>query len=80
MLMKKVLLTILLALLSVFALRAKEFDVRGPQGGISFKISLPEGFNPETDHCLVIDGESHTITRHRNEVVRQVIDFFRAAE
>lgn len=42
--MKKVLLTILLALLSVFALRAKEFDVRGPQGGISFKISLPEGF------------------------------------
>lgn len=43
--MKKVLLTILLALLSVFVLRAKEFDVRGPQGGISFfKISLPEGF------------------------------------
>lgn len=52
--MKKVLLTILLTLLSVFALRAKEFDVRGPQGGISFKISLPEGFNPETDHCPMV--------------------------
>lgn len=52
--MKKVLLTLLLTLLSVFALGAKEFDVRGPQGGISFKISLPEGFNPETDHCPMV--------------------------
>ena len=52
--MKRVLLTILLAIISVFVLRAKDFDVRGPQVGIAFKISLPDGFNPETDHCPMV--------------------------
>ncbi|MCQ2184074.1 MAG: alpha/beta hydrolase [Bacteroidales bacterium] len=27
------------------------FPVRGEQGGISCKVTLPVGFNPETDHC-----------------------------
>lgn len=52
--MKRVLLTILLAVLSVFILRAEEYVVRGPQGGIALKICLPEGFNPETDQCPMV--------------------------
>ena len=52
--MKRVLLTIVLAVLSVFTLRAEEYAVRGPQGGIVFKICLPEGFNPETDQCPMV--------------------------
>ncbi len=52
--MKRLLLTILLSVISVLVLKAKDFDVRGPQGGIAFKISLPDGFNPETDHCPMV--------------------------
>ncbi len=52
--MKRMLLTILLSLLSIFVLKAKDFAVRGPQGGVAFKISLPDGFNPETDHCPMV--------------------------
>lgn len=33
---------------------AKDFEVHGPQGGLSFKISLPEGFNPESDSCPMV--------------------------
>ena len=52
----------------------------GPQGGIAFKITLPEGFNPETDRCLMvilIEGENHMITRRRKEVVNSAVTFFR---
>ncbi len=52
--MKRLLLTILLSVITVWVLKAKDFDVRGPQGGIAFKISLPDGFHPETDHCPMV--------------------------
>lgn len=52
--MKKVILPIFLSLVTGLFLQARDFEVRGPQGGISFKISLPEGFNPETDHCPMV--------------------------
>lgn len=31
-----------------------EYEVRGPQGGISMKLTLPDGFNPETDTCPMV--------------------------
>ena len=31
----------------------------------------------DTAKLTVIDGENHTITRRRNEVVRQIVEFFR---
>lgn len=34
--------------------QGREFAVRGPQGGISMKITLPDGFNPETDRCPMV--------------------------
>ena len=34
---------LLLTFVPLFTLEAKDYVVRGPQGGISFKISLPDG-------------------------------------
>lgn len=51
--MKKILLTILIGF-QCLILSAREYDVYGPQGGISTKITLPEGFNPETDSCPMV--------------------------
>lgn len=41
-------------LLSVMSLTAKEYQVYGPQGGLSVKITLPKGFDPKTDHCPMV--------------------------
>ncbi|MCR5841225.1 MAG: alpha/beta fold hydrolase [Bacteroidales bacterium] len=45
---------VVLSLAAALTLPAKESEVRGPQGGISFQVSLPEGFNPQTDHCPMV--------------------------
>ncbi len=34
--------------------RKKEYNVFGEQGGINTLITLPKGFNPETDHCPMV--------------------------
>jgi len=52
--MKRSLLFLLLTFVPLFALEAKDYEVRGPQGGISFKICLPEGFSPQTDKCPIV--------------------------
>jgi pimeloyl-ACP methyl ester carboxylesterase len=46
----------LLLLLFLFSssLSAQDGKVVGPAGDISFKISLPEGFNPATDRCPMV--------------------------
>ena len=33
---------------------AQKYQVYGPQGGLDIKITLPEGFNPETDRCPMV--------------------------
>ncbi len=45
---------VVLSLAAALTLPAKESEIRGPQGGISFQVSLPEGFNPQTDHCPMV--------------------------
>jgi pimeloyl-ACP methyl ester carboxylesterase len=52
--MKALVLSILLALAPAFLLQAGEYDICGPQGGISYKISVPKGFNPQTDRCPMV--------------------------
>ncbi|MBP5521648.1 MAG: hypothetical protein J6X82_04435 [Bacteroidales bacterium] len=52
--MKAFVLSILLALAPAFLLQAGEYDICGPQGGISYKISVPKGFNPQTDRCPMV--------------------------
>ena len=51
--MKKILIAAVLALLST-AIVAKDFQVYGPQGGLAMTVTLPEGFNPETDTCPMV--------------------------
>lgn len=51
--MKKILTAAVLALLSI-AILAKDFQVYGPQGGLAMTVTLPEGFNPETDTCPMV--------------------------
>lgn len=51
--MKKTLIAAVLALLST-AIFAKDFQVYGPQGGLAMTITLPDGFNPETDTCPMV--------------------------
>ena len=52
--MKKAFFISLLALISLFPLEAMEHLVRGPQGDLSYKITLPDGFNTETDTCPMV--------------------------
>lgn len=51
--MKRILTTIIIAS-QCLILGAREFQVEGPQGGISMKVTLPDDFNTETDSCPMI--------------------------
>lgn len=53
-LMRKTVLTFFVCLISLIPLSARDYFVRGPQGGLSAKITLPKGFNPETDRCPMV--------------------------
>lgn len=50
----KYLKTLFMLLLGCCSVSAREYEVFGPEGGIAFKISLPEGFNPKTDRCPMV--------------------------
>ena len=52
--MNKIAVAILVSVLGVFSLSARDYEVRGPQGGLSLIVALPDGFNPETDHCPMV--------------------------
>ena len=52
--MRRIFLIFMLSLAAVFSLSAKDFDIRGAHGGISYKISLPDGFDTGTDRCPMV--------------------------
>ncbi|MBP5333316.1 MAG: alpha/beta fold hydrolase, partial [Bacteroidales bacterium] len=52
--MKRTILSILFIFSLLSCSQARSFEVSGPQGGISFKVILPEGFNPQTDKCPMV--------------------------
>lgn len=45
---------ILLFLTLTFLGVAREYKVHGPQGGLSMEVTLPEGFNEDTDKCPMV--------------------------
>lgn len=51
---KRLVLLVSLFLSSLFPLIAKEASVVGPEGDISFRISLPDGFDPQQDKCPMV--------------------------
>ena len=79
-----------------YLLSTQELDIYGTAQAYKGKVLLLHGSRDsivpmwcserykeiygDNANLVVIDGENHTITRHRNEVVRQVVDFFRASE
>lgn len=52
--MRRRVISLLLAIMSILSLEAREYLVRGPQGNLSYKIALPDGFNTQTDHCPMV--------------------------
>ncbi len=44
----------LLGLLLFAGCRSQEYVVRGPEGGIAFEVTLPEGFDTTTDRCPLV--------------------------
>lgn len=52
--MKHILSIIAALLLVATSATAREFAVSGPQGGLSLKVSLPKGFDPEKDSCHMV--------------------------
>ena len=46
-------ITFLLALLTTM-LYAKDYQVYGPQGGLTMTVTLPKDFNPYTDTCSMV--------------------------
>ena len=51
--MKRTILTLSLVIVALAA-GARDFQVHGPQGGLAMKVTLPEGFKPETDRCPMV--------------------------
>lgn len=51
--MKRTITIFVLALL-YSSLTAREFEVRGPQGGLSMTLTLPKGFDKEADTCPMV--------------------------
>lgn len=52
--MKAFILSLLLFLSAMLSLPAKSFEIQGPQGALSCKISLPEGFDMEKGRCPMV--------------------------
>ena len=52
--LNKKLLLLITALILCNTLYSKEFEVHGPQGGLSMTITLPDHFNPQTDTCPMV--------------------------
>ena len=47
----KSLIIALLIILSGITANARNFEVKGPQGGLSMAITLPDGFDKDNDSC-----------------------------
>ena len=61
--MKRLSIILLLLTLSLPAF-SKEYKVHGPQGGLAMEVTLPDGFNEETDKCpmvILIHGSKDNI-------------------
>lgn len=53
MIMKRLIILLILVCQSVLLL-AKDYKVYGPQGGQAMEVTLPDGFNEDTDRCPMV--------------------------
>lgn len=47
-------ISLLLCITFVMESSAREFEVRGPQGGLAMTVTLPKGFDKDTDKCPMV--------------------------
>lgn len=52
--MRRILTIMVSMMLLTLSVSAREYSVSGPQGGLSLKLSLPKGFNPDADSCHMV--------------------------
>ncbi len=52
--MKRAIISAVLLFAGILCLAARTYEISGPEGGISFKLSLPAGFDPTTDRCPMV--------------------------
>jgi pimeloyl-ACP methyl ester carboxylesterase len=50
----RILLGILLLLTETVSAGGREYAVRGPQGGLAMKVTLPDGMDPQTQRCPMV--------------------------
>ena len=50
LIMKRLYLILIFITTSLIA-SSKEYKVYGPQGGLAMEVTLPDGFNEDTDNC-----------------------------
>ena len=43
-----------LSALFILPVGARDYTVRGPQGGLAMKVTLPDGFDPDRDRCPMV--------------------------
>ena len=59
--MKRLYLIITLMTFSLLGF-SKEYKVYGPQGGLAMEVTLPDGFNEDTDKCPMSCSEKYVET------------------
>ena len=64
--------------------RTQNYPISGPEGELAYKITLPEEFDTTKDQAYgdnatlkVVEGENHTITRRRKQVIAETVTFFK---
>lgn len=51
--MKRFILTLIFLIISLVSF-SKEYKVYGPQGGLAMEVTIPDGFNEDTDKCPMV--------------------------
>ena len=62
--MKRIVILTVILFLSLLPVKAREYPVSGPEGGLAMKIALPDGFDENMDRCpmvILMHGTKDTI-------------------
>ena len=62
--MKRIVILTVILFLSLLPVKAREYPVSGPEGGLAMKVALPDGFDENMDRCpmvILMHGTKDTI-------------------
>ncbi len=52
--MKRIVILTVILFLSLLPVKAREYSVSGPEGGLAMKVALPDGFDENMDRCPMV--------------------------